>query len=63
MYAARDSGSVPCLRALVSGGPGGALDSDCSINAEATGGMTALDLAYMYGHAKFAAVLEELGGR
>ena len=58
MYAAR-SGSVPCLRALVSGGPGGALVGD-AVNAQTADGDTALDFA---DHAEFAVVLEELGGR
>jgi ankyrin repeat protein len=63
MGAAIDSGSVPCLRALAAGGPGGALVGD-AVNAVDSDGNTALDVALDMNHAEFAAVLrDELGGK
>lgn len=63
MRAARFSGSVPILRALVAGGPGGALVGD-AVNAVNTHGKTALDYALEQDRAEFAAVLrDELGGK
>ena len=61
MRAAFVSGSVPCLRALAAGGPGGALVGD-AVNAVSN--ETALDWALDRNHAEFAAVLrDELGGK
>ena len=63
MGAAYHSGSVPCLRALAAGGPGGALVGD-AVNAVDQFGKTALDHALKYNRAEFAAVLrDELGGK
>ena len=66
MQAAFHSGSVPCLRALAAGGPGGALVGD-AVNAVSKyygGGRTALDFALEDNLAEFAAVLrDELGGK
>ena len=63
MKAACISGSVPCLRALVAGGPGGALVGD-AVNAVNKYGETALDHALEEDHPEFAAVLrDELGGK
>ena len=54
------SGSVPVLRALAAGGPGGVLAGD-AVNAVNGDGRTALDYA---GFFEFAAVLrDELGGK
>ena len=56
-------GSVPCLRALAAGGPGGALVGD-AVNAVSKHGRTALDWALEMNHAECAAVLrDELGGK
>ena len=65
-WAAFHSGSVPCLRALLAGGPGGALSVD-HVNATFGDGadkQTALDFAFEAGHGEFAKVLRgELGGK
>ncbi len=69
MYAAYHSGSVPCLRALAAGGPGGALGD--AVNALRycnyyawNGKKTALDFAKWKNHDKAAACLrDELGGK
>ena len=64
MYAALNSGSVPCLRALAAGGPGGALVGDAVNAVDMHYDMTALGLALEWNHAEFAAVLrDELGGK
>ena len=61
MYAAWQSGSVPCLRALAAGGPGGALGD--AVNA-LWNGKTVLDLAVQYNKDEAAACLrDELGGK
>ena len=58
-----DSGSVPCLRALAAGGPGGARGGN-AVNAGDEDGKTALDYALEKNHAEFAAVLRDaLGGK
>ena len=63
MYAAIHSGSVPCLRALAAGGPGGALVGD-AVNAVTKGNNAAFDFAVDKNNAEFAAVLrDELGGK
>ena len=67
MTAAHDSGSVPCLRALAAGGPGGKLDGNAkannAINAVDSSGKTALDFAAESDHKQFAAALKKLGGK
>ena len=61
MSAAGDSGSVPCLRALAAGGPGGALGD--AVNA-LWGGETALDKAVRNNKDEAAAYLrDKLGGK
>ena len=65
--AAAYSGSVPILRALVAGGPGGKLVGD-DVNAEDTRfrnwRKTALDYALDEDHVEFASVLrDEFGGK
>ena len=58
------SGSVPCLRALAAGGPGGALAGDAVNAVDKHNGRTALDWALDCNHPEFAAVLrDELGGK
>ena len=62
MIAAYHSGSVPCLRALAAGGPGGALGD--AVNALDKNGRTALALAVKYNMDEAAACLrDELGGK
>ena len=62
MYAAYHSGSVPCLRALAAGGPGGALGD--AVNALYDGRKTALDFAVQFNKDEAAACLrDELGGK
>ena len=56
------SGSVPCLRALAAGGPGGALGD--AVNAVSNHGVTALDYAVQRNKDEAAACLrDELGGK
>ena len=64
MWVAMFSGSVPCLRALAAGGPGGALVGDAVNTVCKDEGITALDLAQEANNAEFEAVLhDELGGK
>ena len=60
MLAAYISGSVPCLRTLAAGGPGGALGD--TVNA-VYNGETALDMAVRRNKDEAAACLRELGGK
>ena len=62
------AGSLPCLRALVAGGPGGALAGDAVNAVNKSYGMTALDIALTTGglntnSTEFVAVLRKLGGK
>ena len=58
------NGSVPCLRALAAGGPGGALVGDAVNAVSKDDGKTALDYALQWNYAECAAVLRnELGGK
>ena len=58
------SGSVPCLRALAAGGPGGVLVGDAVNAVNTSTGNTALDTALNYDRHECAAVLrDELGGK
>ena len=58
--------SVPSLRVMMAGGPGGKLEGDAAVNAvfEEDDNKTALDRALDSDFTEFAAVLrDELGGK
>ena len=66
MHVANNSGSMPCLRALMAGGPGGKLQKgDAGVNAVDEYGKTALDRALEQNYAAEVATIlrDELGGK